>query len=171
MASLTNRFGYGIRSEVFVDLGDGTPIIHKGAFKLASETPSDAEALIGMEGFFDDLASQASLGNDFAAGGIGTGDPSPYWVCWRTCIAEAHNDAWDDFLTCCGIATTAAGVIAGGCALACVFAGGAWPVCVTACAAPLELLVPTPLLGACLAAYIARVTASIPVCTLGCLWL
>jgi len=160
----TTRYGYGIQSKVTIDLGNGGPLIHSGAFKLVRETADSSEAMVGAVEFTNSL-EQNALGIG-AVGIVATA--GVYTDCVGLCITGCHEKAWALVKKCMVVVEDVAFAAAGACALACLLSTGGWLACVTLCmTAPVGGL--AMFSGTCIAAYIALLTVSIPLCTLGCI--
>lgn len=152
----TTRYGYGVRSEVTINPGNGGALTKSSGFKLVGETADQTQAMAGA----------VQLGATLAQNAVGMA--GPYSTCVSTCLSLAHAKAWGILTSCAGFVGNAAFVAAGVCALACLLAGPGWIACVTACltAAGFGAAV---ISATCLAAYIALMVVSIPLCTLGCI--
>jgi len=158
----TTRYGYGIRSEVTLDPGNGSPVSHSGAFKMKGESASAGDAIDGALELEEAMVQSRPVGG---GGGIG----STYSNCVATCLSLAHGIAFDTLWSCAGLTKDAAFLVAGTCALTCALGN---PVLISTCIAACLALAGVPLsilAGACMAAYLATLFASIPLCILGCI--
>ncbi|MFO0834662.1 MAG: hypothetical protein U0638_06815 [Phycisphaerales bacterium] len=169
----TTRFGYGIRSEVTVDLGNGEPTSHAGAFNLVAETADETEAMDGASQFVQTLAA-GGVGSGGGGGGVGGGVSGDVSACISACMKDRFQAHWDEFVSCLGIVGTAAATVGSLCGVGCLsvtpFIGPAVIPCLIDCATA------TGALGiaggaACLAYFTAAMAAALVGCSGECmLW-
>lgn len=165
------RFGYGIRSEVTVDLGNGEPISHAGAFNLVAETPDETEAMDGASQFVQTLAA-GGVGSGGGGGGVGGGVSGDASACISACLQISFQDHWSEFTSCLGIVGTAAASLGALCGLGCLSATPFIGPLVIACL--IDCATATGALGiaggaACLAYFTAAMSAALVGCTGECL--
>lgn len=161
------RFGYGLQSEVSIDLSSDAPQVHKSTeFMLVDETPSASAAIAAADALLLKMAvDAASLRTAWTQ--------SAFSTCFKTCVALAHGPAFTALLICIGAATFAEAAVVAACALACLLTGPGWVACVAACLATVATATGIALatvLGACFAAYVARMNLALALCAIGCIW-
>ncbi len=162
------RFGYGIRSEIVIDIGDGSPAVKSSAFKLIGESQNEQAAIDGgalLIQRLDQLSSNPSLYGLTGDGGIG----STYSECVRSCLSSQYAAAIAILADCADLVQDASFLIASECGLVCVLLGGpAWLACVGECLLGLGALA-TGVGAACLAAFLATLATALIGCRIGCI--
>jgi len=131
---------------------------------VVRETADSSEAMVGAVEFTNSL-EQNALG--IGAVGIAA-TAGVYTDRVKICLSLSHAKAWALVKKCGTVVEGVTFAAAGICALGCLLTGPGWVACVTSCLtmAGIGLAVVS---ASCLATYIALLTVSILLCTLGCI--
>ncbi len=154
------RFGVGIQSDVEISVQEDEARTFKAsAFNLVTEVGSASLALEKaneMTEFFVQAVPPTGVG------------PNYYAMCVDTCLRNSYDSAFKGLMGCLGVVTGIGTAAVSACVYVCVYAGPGAPACIAACLEPI-LIPETILTAACVAGFIAVVTASLAACSLGCI--
>jgi len=159
----TMRFGYGVQSTVVVTTQSQSSgaLARAEAFQLVAETPTPNDAVDGAQSLWCQVA-QPPFGDDF-----------PYYsTCVGLCMREVHDRWWSALADCFAVMGTVVAAASSLCVFNCMRSPAPYKcivACLTAIGIPLGVLSSTGA-AACVAGYIAMMTAALAVCSVGCIW-